>query len=74
MAFICAMCLDICFKFNFSSVCVVLCCSLSGKQIHHVPTELTNGVQNIVALHDSGQVNPKVRSRAELIIPSYLVF
>uniref|UniRef100_A0A452YV28 Uncharacterized protein n=1 Tax=Aegilops tauschii subsp. strangulata TaxID=200361 RepID=A0A452YV28_AEGTS len=32
--------------------------SLSGKQVHQVPTELTNGVQNIVALHDSGQVNP----------------
>ncbi|XP_073352999.1 uncharacterized protein [Aegilops tauschii subsp. strangulata] len=34
--------------------------SLSGKQVHQVPTELTNGVQNIVALHDSGQVNPKI--------------
>lgn len=39
----------------------VLRCSLSGKQVHQVPTELTNGVQNIVALHDSGQVNPKER-------------
>ncbi|PNT67930.1 hypothetical protein BRADI_3g33740v3 [Brachypodium distachyon] len=34
--------------------------SLSGKQIHQVPTEHTNGVQNILALHDSGHVNPKI--------------
>ncbi|KAL6906369.1 hypothetical protein ACP4OV_003970 [Aristida adscensionis] len=33
--------------------------SLRGKQAHLVPTELTNGVHNILALHDSGQVNPK---------------
>ncbi|CAD6212089.1 unnamed protein product [Miscanthus lutarioriparius] len=30
--------------------------SLRGKQVHQVPTELTNGVQNILALHDSGQI------------------
>ncbi|KAL6642664.1 hypothetical protein ACP70R_020845 [Stipagrostis hirtigluma subsp. patula] len=35
--------------------------SLRGKQVHLVPTELTNGVHNILALHDSGQVNPKER-------------
>jgi vacuolar protein sorting-associated protein 13A/C len=34
--------------------------SLRGKQVHQVPTELTNGVHNILALHDSGQVNPKI--------------
>ncbi|KAK3153327.1 hypothetical protein QOZ80_2BG0170820 [Eleusine coracana subsp. coracana] len=33
--------------------------SLRGKQVHLVPTELTNGVRNILAVHDSGQVNPK---------------
>lgn len=40
----------------------VLSCSLRGKQVHQVPTELTNGVHNILALHDSGQVNAKERS------------
>ncbi|WVZ57683.1 hypothetical protein U9M48_008037 [Paspalum notatum var. saurae] len=30
--------------------------SLRGKQVHQVPTELTNGVHNILALHDSGQI------------------
>uniref|UniRef100_A0A0Q3N5I8 PH domain-containing protein n=1 Tax=Setaria italica TaxID=4555 RepID=A0A0Q3N5I8_SETIT len=30
--------------------------SLRGKQVHQVPAELTNGVHNILALHDSGQI------------------
>ncbi|KAF8689392.1 hypothetical protein HU200_041935 [Digitaria exilis] len=30
--------------------------SLRGKQVHQVPTELTNGVHNILAMHDSGQI------------------
>jgi vacuolar protein sorting-associated protein 13A/C len=34
--------------------------SLRNKQVHQVPMELTSGVQNILALHDSGQVNPKI--------------
>lgn len=34
--------------------------SLRGKQVHQVPAELTNCVHNILALHDSGQVNPKI--------------
>jgi hypothetical protein len=50
------MCLDTFFN------TFVLSCSLRGKQVHQVPTELTNGVHNILALHDSGQVNPKERS------------
>lgn len=47
------MCLHTCFYL------FVLSCSLRGKQVHQVPTELTNGVHNILTLHDSGQVNPK---------------
>uniref|UniRef100_A0A0E0R2L4 PH domain-containing protein n=1 Tax=Oryza rufipogon TaxID=4529 RepID=A0A0E0R2L4_ORYRU len=30
--------------------------SLRNKQVHQVPMELTSGVQNILALHDSGQI------------------
>uniref|UniRef100_A0A0E0MAV7 PH domain-containing protein n=1 Tax=Oryza punctata TaxID=4537 RepID=A0A0E0MAV7_ORYPU len=30
--------------------------SLRNKQVHQVPMELTGGVQNILALHDSGQI------------------
>uniref|UniRef100_A0A0E0BDW2 PH domain-containing protein n=1 Tax=Oryza glumipatula TaxID=40148 RepID=A0A0E0BDW2_9ORYZ len=29
---------------------------LRNKQVHQVPMELTSGVQNILALHDSGQI------------------
>lgn len=46
-------CLNTCFHV------LVLSYSLRGKQVHQVPTELTNGVRNILAVHDSGQVNPK---------------
>ncbi|RLN19158.1 hypothetical protein C2845_PM02G19660 [Panicum miliaceum] len=41
--------------------------SLRGKQVHQVPTELTNGVHNILALHDSGQVNPKEWSSSTIL-------
>ncbi|KAL5230936.1 hypothetical protein ABZP36_029712 [Zizania latifolia] len=42
--------------------------SLRNKQVHQVPTELTNGLQNILALHDSGQINPKERSNTGALI------
>lgn len=34
--------------------------SLRGKQVHQVPTEFTGGVENLLALYDAGQSNPKV--------------
>ncbi|XP_073000916.1 uncharacterized protein [Typha latifolia] len=44
------------------------CLSLRGKQVHQVPTELTGGLQNILALYDSGQSNPKVLEDVNAVI------
>jgi hypothetical protein len=33
--------------------------SLRGKQVRGVNSELAGGVENILALYDSGQFNPK---------------
>lgn len=43
----------------FFNVLVIFIGSLRGKQVHQVPAELTGGLQNILALLDSGQYNPK---------------